>query len=64
MALKCCSGKRAAMKKASYAKAMKAANAPLGPDGRFSSKVTKKKATAKRAGRPRKAKPCKVCGKK
>lgn len=61
--MKCCSKARARMKKVAYAKAVKAASTPLGPDGRFSSKVAKKKATAKKAKQPRKAKPCQVCGK-
>lgn len=66
MALKCCSKTRMAKKKASFDKATKAANKaankPLGPDGRFTKKPPVKKAAAKKhPGKP--AKPCKACGK-
>lgn len=60
---KCCSKASTKLKKANFAKATKAANAPLGPDGRFGRKVSKKKASAKKAP-GKKAKPCSMCGKK
>lgn len=59
MAVKCCSKRSVKLRKASYAKAIKAANAR---DGRFSSKASKKKATSKVAP-PKKAKSCRACGK-
>lgn len=64
MALKCCSKARMAKKKASFEKATKAANKaanqPLGPDGRFSKKPPAKKASGKKAP-SKSAKPCKAC---
>lgn len=62
MALKCCSKARMAKKKAAFDKATKAANSPLGPDGRFSAKAPKKKASGKKAAN-KPAKPCRACGK-
>lgn len=60
---KCCSKRSAKLKKANFDKATKAANAPLGPEGRFAKKAPHKKASAKKAP-SKKAKPCSVCGKK
>lgn len=59
---KCCSARSVKLQKANFAKASKAANGPTAPDGRFAAKVSKKKASGKKAP-AKKSKGCSVCGK-
>ena len=59
--LACCSARSTALKKANYAKATKAAREAVGKHVHMN---PPKKAQAKKHPASKKAKPCKVCGKK
>lgn len=62
MAIACCSKARAAMKRASYAKAKKAADEARKNGGKHTHMQAKKAPKPKKATSPP-AKPCKLCGK-